>query len=333
MLRRIVILLIVLALILSFNIIGIAQSKGKIGLLWNTQQIQVCVAQLEAAKERVEYHGYTPIVFDANLDMAKQMSGMENMIIQKVDAIVTLPVDAKAGIEMIKKANKAGIPVVTQDVTADGGDIFNYIATDNYRAGEIAGEYIAWRLKGKGNIVTLNININSAGRARMNGLMNVLKHYPDIKVVGDQEAYTVEVGLNVMSNFLQAHKDLDAVWAVNDPAGLGAIQAIRAAGREDEMFIVATDGDPAAVAEVKKGGAYAMTIAQFPVELSYNAVDAAVNAIEGRPPLENVKILGQPSSAVPLFFTPVFPVTIDNYKQFGGWNEPAPRAILPPWWK
>jgi ribose transport system substrate-binding protein len=287
---------------------------------------------LEAAIERVKYHGYTPIVFDSNLDMAKQMSGMENMIIQKVDAIVTLPVDAKAGIEMIKKANKAGIPVVTQDVTADGGEIFNYIATDNYRAGELAGEYIAWRLKGKGDIVTLNINLNSAGRARMNGLLNVLKHYPDIRIVGDQEAYTVEVGVDVMSNFLQAHKHLDAVWAVNDPAGLGALRAIKAAGREDEMFIVATDGDPAAVSEVKKGGCYAMTIAQFPVELSYNAVDAAVNAIEGKPPIENVKIVGQPSP-VPLFFTPVFPITAENYEEFGGWDKPAPRPIIPPWWK
>lgn len=332
MLKKIISLVIVVMLILSFTFMGMAQSKGKIGLLWNTQQIQVCVAQLEAAIERVKYHGYTPIVFDSNLDMAKQMSGMENMIVQKVDAIVTLPVDAKAAIEMIKKANKAGIPVVTQDVTADGGEIFNYIATDNYRAGELAGEYIAWRLKGKGDIVTLNINLNSAGRARMNGLLNVLKHYPDIRIVGDQEAYTVEVGVDVMSNFLQAHKHLDAVWAVNDPAGLGAIRAIKAAGRENEMFIVATDGDPAAVSEVKKGGCYAMTIAQFPVELSYNAVDAAVNAIEGRPPIENVKIVGQPSP-VPLFFTPVFPITAENYEEFGGWNEPAPRPIILPWWK
>lgn len=333
MCKKTFIILFVLFILLSgIALNGYAQSKGKIGLLWNTQQIQVCVAQLEAAKARVEEHGYTPIIFDANLDMAQQMSGMENMIVQQVDAIVTLPVDAIAGIEMIKKANLANIPVVTQDVTADGGEIFNYIATDNYRAGELAGEYIAWRLKGEGNIVTLNININSAGRARMNGLLNVLKHYPDIHIVGDQEAYTVEVGVDVMSNFLQAHDQLDAVWAVNDPAGLGAIRAIQAAGREDEMFIVATDGDPAAVAEVKKGGCYAMTISQFPVELSYNAVDAAINAIEGRPPIENVKILGQPSP-VPLFFTPVFPITVDNYDDFGGWNEPAPRPIMPPWWK
>ena len=307
-------------------------AKGRIGLLWNTLQIQACVAQLEAAQSRVSEHGYEFIVYDANLDIAKQLDGMENMIQQKVDAIVVIPVDSRGIISAIKKANFAGIPVVTQDVNAEGGEVYNYIGTDNYRAGELTGEYLVWRLKGRGKIVLLHYNRVSSAYERWNGLMNVIKHYTHIEILASQEAMTIELGMDIMSHFLQAHSDLDAVWAVNDPSGLGALRAVKAAGRDRDLFIVAIDGDPEAVKEIKSGGAYAMTVAQFPVELSNNAVDAAVAAIEGGKALENVQIIGRPSP-MPHYYTPVLPITIENVDQYLGWNHPAPEMPPPPWWK
>lgn len=140
-------------------------SKGTIGLLWNTMQVQVCVAQLNAAKARVKELGYNYIEFDSNWDVAKQQNGMENMIAQKVDAIVMIAVDGKGIIPAVEKANAAGIPVITQDNTADGGKIFDFIATDNYRAAEYCADYINWKLKGKGNIVVLSINTTTCHRS------------------------------------------------------------------------------------------------------------------------------------------------------------------------
>jgi ABC-type sugar transport system substrate-binding protein len=162
--------------------------------------------------------------------------------------------------------------------------------------------------------------------------MNVIKHYPAIKVLGNQEAMTIELGVDVMSNMLQAHDDIDAVWAVNDPAGLGALRAIQASGRSKDVFIVAIDGDPEAVKAIRDGDTYALTVAQFPVELSNHAVDAAVAAIEGTAPLNNVEIIGS-DLRMPIFYTPVFAITKDNVGNYDGWHQPAPGFALPTWWK
>lgn len=311
---------------------AVAQEKGTIGLLWHTTQIPVVVAMLDKAKERAEQLGYKTVVVDAGDDVAKELAGMETLLQQDVQAVVLHPVDSNGSAASVKRANQAEIPVVTLDGNVNEGKVFTYIGSDNFRAGELDGEYLVRRLGGKGKIVVLHYNILEPGWDRYNGLLNVVKSYPQIEILASGQAGYLEKGLSLMSDYLQAHDHIDAVWCVNDPSCLGAIRAIRSSAREKEMFLVATDGEPEAIREIEKGGAYAMTAVQFPVELAYRAVEAAAGAVEGKAPVSNYEPIGV-KSAMPRFYAPVFAVTKDSLPRYRGWSEGAPKDLSPPWWK
>jgi ribose transport system substrate-binding protein len=309
-----------------------AEGKRTIGLLWHTTQIPVVVAMLDKAKERAKQLGYDTVVVDAGDDVAKELAGMETLLQQDVAAVVLHPVESSGSVAAVKRANQAGVPVVTLDGNVNEGKVFTYIGSDNFRAGELDGEYLVRRLGGKGQVVVLHYNILEPGWDRYNGFLNVLKSYPDIKIIASGQAGYLEKGLSLMSDYLQANDKIDAVWCVNDPSCLGAIRAIRAAGREKEMFLVATDGEPEAIREIDKGGAYAMTSVQFPVELAYKAVESAAGAIEGKSPVSNYEPVGV-KSPMPKFYAPVFAVTKDSLSRYKGWYEGAPKDLSPPWWK
>jgi len=309
--------------------------KRTIGVAFNTTQIQVCVAQLEALKKEIKEAGCKPEVMVCELDIAKQLDQFENLILKGVDAIITLPADSTEIIPAIKKARKAGIPVVSQDVSVafEGAKMLTaYVGTDNFRAGELAGDYIAWKLKGKGKLALLHCNEMSSSWTRYNGLKNVLKHFSEIKIVSEERAMTIPLGLKTTEDILERVPNLDAIWAVNDPAALGALRAIQGTEREDQVFIVATDGDPAAIEEIKKGGPYKMTVSQFPQLLSKYAVAAAVAAFESKPAPENVKLVGT-QLPCPTYYTPVMAVTKENVDEFPGWHDQVPPIILMSWWK
>jgi ribose transport system substrate-binding protein len=309
-----------------------AQDKRTIGLLWHTTQIPVVVAMLDKAKEHARQLGYETTVIDAGDDVAKELAGMETLVQQGVAAVVLHPVDSSGSVASVKRANQANIPVVTLDGNVNEGKVYTYIGSDNFRAGELDGEYLVRRLHGKGNVVVLHYNILEPGWDRYNGFLNVIKSYPDIKIIASGQAGYLEKGLTLMSDYLQANDKIDAVWCVNDPSCLGAIRAIRSAGREKDMFLVATDGEPEAIREIGKGGAYAMTAVQFPVELAYRAVEAASGAIQGKPPVSNYEPIAV-KSPMPKYYAPVFAVTQDSLPRYKGWYEGAPADLSPPWWK
>lgn len=119
----------------------------------------------------------------------------------------------------------------------------------------------------------------SAARDRGKGFREGLKKYPDIRLVAVQTAdFDRAKGLTVMENILQAQRNIGAVFAQNDEMALGAVQAIEAAKRQKEMFVVGFDAIADATAAVK-AGKMAATIAQQPVVMGRLAVEAAVKII------------------------------------------------------
>ena len=220
------------------------------------------------------------VVLDAQNDSAKEASGIEDLIQKKVSVILINPTDSDAIVPTIKKINAAKIPVVTVDRGANGGDVAAHIASDNVAGGRIAADFVGKRLKGKGNVVMLEgIAGTSAARDRGKGFREGLKKFPGIKLVAIQTAdFDRAKGLTVMENILQAQKKIDAVFAQNDEMALGAIQAIEAAKRQKEVFVVGFDAIADALAAVK-AGKMAATIAQQPKEMGRLAVEAAVKIL------------------------------------------------------
>jgi ribose transport system substrate-binding protein len=176
----------------------------------------------------------------------------------------------------VESANEAGIPVITVDRASNGGKVVCHIASDNVEGGRMAARYIAKVLNGKGKVVELvGIPGTSAARDRGKGFEEELAKYPGLQLVAKQTAnFNRAEGLTVMENILEAHPDIDAVFAQNDEMALGAIEAIKAAGKLDDIIVVGFDAIPDAIEAIKKGEMEA-TIAQQPYLMGQLAVTKA----------------------------------------------------------
>lgn len=271
----------VLIALLAFAVLPLqAGAPPAVGLSISTLNNPFFVDLRDGAQAAAKRLNVNLIVLDAQNDSAREASGIEDLIQKKVAVIMINPTDSDAIVPTVKKINAAKIPVVTVDRGANGGDIAAHIASDNVAGGMMAAEYVGKRLGGKGRVVMLEgIAGTSAARDRGKGFREGLKKFPGITIVASQTAdFDRAKGLSVMENILQAQKKIDAVFAQNDEMALGAIQAIEAAKRQKEMFVVGFDAIADALVAVK-GGKMAATIAQQPKEMGRLAVEAAVNIL------------------------------------------------------
>lgn len=267
------------AALLSFTAAASAQT---IGLAISTLNNPFFVDLRDGAQAAAQAANVRLVVADAQNDPARQLSDIENFIIQGVDLIIVNPTDSSAVVPAILQANTAGIPVITVDRGAEDGEVVSHIASDNVAGGRMAGEYIVERLGGSGKVVELvGIPGTSAARDRGQGFNEVIDKHPGIRVVARQDAnFDRAQGLAVMENILQAQPEIDAVFAHNDEMALGALTAIEAAGRK--MILVGFDATADAVRAVEEGRMDA-TVAQQPVLMGELAVNTAIAYLRGEP--------------------------------------------------
>lgn len=257
-----------------------ADTKAPVlGLVLSTLDNPFFVTLKDGAQEKADELGYSLTVLDSQNDSAKELSNIEDLIARKVDIILINPTDSDAVINSIKLANAEGIPVITLDRGANGGEVITHIASDNVAGGKMAGEYIIEKLSGKGNVVELEgIAGTSAARDRGEGFNNAIAE-SEIKIVSKQVAdFDRTKGLSVMENILQAEPAIDAVFAHNDEMALGALKAIEASGRD--IMVVGFDATDDAVKSVQDG-IMAATVAQQPKLIGSIGIEMADKALKG----------------------------------------------------
>lgn len=218
-------------------------------------------------------------------DLGKQTTQIDDLISAGVDLIVLNAVNHEGIGPAVKRAKEAGVVVVAADVGAVGADFV--IQSDNWQAGRQAGQYIADRLNGKGNVVILTGDPVSAVFGRVGGAKEIFAKYPDIKILSEDQngKGQRDVSLDLMSNILTAYSDIDAVFAINDPSAIGAILAIKQAGRQNEMFVVGVDGSADGITEMKKPDSiFAATPAQTPRKMAMEATRLGFEIMKGNPP-------------------------------------------------
>lgn len=254
----------------------------KIGLAVSTLNNPFFVDLRDGALEEAKKAGLSITVADAQNDPNRQLSQVENFIEQGVSIILINPCDSTAIVPAIKAANRAKIPVITVDRGADGGEVVCHIASDNVQGGQMAGEFLAKLIGYKGKVVELEgIPGTSAARDRGKGFNEVMKKYPNIKIVARQEAgFDRAKGMTVMENILQAQPEIDGIFCHNDEMALGALRAIDAAGRLSAIKIVGFDATDDAVKSVKDGKMVA-TVAQKPRVMGSMAVETAKQVLDG----------------------------------------------------
>ncbi|QTA37445.1 ribose ABC transporter substrate-binding protein RbsB [Thermosipho ferrireducens] len=267
------ILVIFVLVLLVATVLG---AKYKIGLSLSTLNNPFFVTLRDGAIDKAKELGIDLIVVDAQDKPSKQLNDIEDLIQQRVDLIIINPTDSDAIVTAVEEANKANIPVITVDRASNGGKVIVHIASDNVLGGMMAAKFIAEKLNGKGKVVELvGIPGTSAARDRGLGFETELKKYPGLTLVARQTAnFNRAEGLVVMENLLEAYPDIDAVFAQNDEMALGAIEAIKAAGKLDKIMVVGFDAIPDAIDSVKKGE-MAATIAQQPYLMGQKAVEKA----------------------------------------------------------
>ncbi|CAN7359574.1 ribose ABC transporter substrate-binding protein RbsB [Peribacillus frigoritolerans] len=250
----------------------------KVGVSISTLNNPFFVSLKDGIEKEAKEKGMKVTVVDAQDDTAKQISGIEDLILQKVDVLLVNPTDSAAISSAVKDANDAGIPVITIDRSSDEGDIETFIASDNVAGGEMAAEYLVKELGEKAKVVELEgVSGASATRERGKGFHNIADK--QLEVLTSQTAeFDRTKGLNVMENILQGNKDIQAVFAHNDEMALGAIEAIKAAGKD--IIVVGFDGNDDALKAVENGELNA-TIAQQPALIGEEAVNAAEKILKG----------------------------------------------------
>ncbi|MFC9291920.1 substrate-binding domain-containing protein, partial [Streptomyces sp. NPDC057052] len=280
-------------------------ANPKVGLALSTLNNPFFVQIQSGAKAEAKKLGVDLTVTDAQNDASQQANQLQNFTSSGYDAIVVNPVDSDAAGPAVRAADKAEIPVVAVDRGVNKATTDTLVASDNVAGGELAARTVAEKLGGTGRIVILQGQAGtSAARERAEGFAKGLKAYPGIRVLAQQPAdFDRTKGLDVMSNLLQAHPDVQGVIAANDEMALGAIKALGSkAGKS--VQVVGFDGTPDGLTAVGNGTLYA-SVAQQPSELGRIAVDNALAALRGKKVAETVKV-------------PVKVVTKENVAGFGG---------------
>lgn len=266
-----------------------------------TGKVGVAIASLTfpygaALKARTEeaaatyFPGIEMIVGDGQNDPSVQTTLVDNFISQGVDAIIINAVEKDALAPAVKRAMDAGIKVIEVDRTVST-PVTTTIKANDYDIGFNAGNRMIEVLGGNGTVVILQgAAAASPTIDRQQGFMDAIKGTPGITVIAENYAdYDQAKGLQVMEDFLQRFPagEIDAVFTHADIMTFGAIQAIEAAGRQDEITIVSIDGENAAIEQIAAGKMDSSVI--YPVVAPMGIV-AAAKAIAGEPMPEFIKL-------------------------------------------
>ncbi|MDE2791658.1 MAG: sugar ABC transporter substrate-binding protein [Paracoccaceae bacterium] len=192
-----------------------------------------------------------------NGDIEGQIAVVETEIVKGHDAIVLVPMNGTALIPKVMEANAAGIPVITADTRVDDGPakVETFVGLDEKTSFAGMAQWVVDQLGGKGQIAILEgFRGSSTAELRLQGMMEVFDANDGIEVVASIAAdWDQEKGLKASEDILQANPEVDAIIGSNDLMALGAVQAVKGAGRLDEIIIVGDDAIPSALASLRSG--------------------------------------------------------------------------------
>lgn len=199
----------------------------------------------------------TLIVTNAEGKSAKQITDIESLEVQGIQALMISPQDSAAVTPIIKDALKQGIKVVTLERSIDGVPVTLHIGPHNKPIGALAGQYVVKALGGKGNVVEIKGDPAVAPAVERSEGFHEAIAGSEIKVIAEQHAdWDEEKALKFMEDTLQRFGpgEIQAVYAHNDNMAFGALKAIKAAGRDKEgILIIGIDGENRAIRAVAKG--------------------------------------------------------------------------------
>ena len=269
----------------------------------------VTITKGAEAKAKQINPGVKVTAVSADYDMNKQFTQIDNFISAHVDLILLNAADPKAIEPAVKKARAAGIVVIAVDVAAAGADAT--VQTNNVQAGELSCDFIAKKLKGKGNVIIENGPPVSAVVDRVKGCKSVFAKEPGIKILSDdQDAKgSREGGMNAMQGYLTRFPKIDGLFAINDPQAVGSDLAAKQLHRKD-IVITSVDGAPDIETALKSDTLIQASASQDPWTMAQTAVSVGYEIMNGKKP------------ANPMILMPSTLITRENIGNYKGWSSP-----------
>ncbi|MGJ4849129.1 sugar ABC transporter substrate-binding protein [Bacillota bacterium Meth-B3] len=301
-----------LAVVLILGIGSVAMAEGKVfGYTCMTMNNPFFIVLEKAIREKVEAQGDELITVDPSMDVALQISQVEDLIVRGIDGIFLNPVDWEGITPALDELNKENIPIINFDTEVKAIDkVTAYVGSNNFNAGYVCGEDLAKRHPDGGNIVVLDSPTMNSVNDRISGFFKAIEESGvKFEVVHQADALgDLPTAMKIMDDVLQKDIEIVAIMGGNDPTALGAYAACKAAGRS-EIEIYGVDGSPDAKAAIAEGGQFVGSGAQSPKTIGYDSVTVANKILAG----ESFE-----------FRTPVktFLITKDNVAEYGtdGWQ-------------
>lgn len=295
---------IAIALSLSLLVPAVSHAEGVIvGLITKTNTNPFFVKMKEGAEAKAKELGIDLRSFAGKKDGDNdtQVQAVENLIAAGAKGILITPNDSKAIVPAIEKARAAGLLVIALDTPlepANAADIT--FATDNFKAGELIGQWAAKTLGDKAasaKIALLDLSTSqiSVDVARDQGFLKGFGiDLKDPKKMGDEDDKRIvgsdvtegseEGGRRAIENLMQKDPEINVVYTINEPAAAGAYEGLKAVGKEKDVLIISVDGGCPGVANVK-AGVIGATSMQFPLLMAAKGVEAvAAYAKDGTKP-------------------------------------------------
>lgn len=213
---------------------------------------------------------------DANNDASKQLDQIDNLIAQKVNVIVVVPVDYEGIVPGVEKANEAGIPIIALGIQSAGGK-YTFVGSKNIDAGKMQAEFMKANLPKDAQILYLQ---GTPGlyhsQERLKGFEESLGR-PDVKIIANLSGnYDRAEGMKVTEDWIQSFPKFDAIIAANDQMALGAREALQSADRLKGVMISGVDGVPDALNAIKAG-----EMSQTIFQNAAGQAEAAFDVVEG----------------------------------------------------
>jgi ribose transport system substrate-binding protein len=222
-------------------------------------------------------------------DREAQIGVVENIITRNVDGIVLAPLDDAALRRPVDEAMRGGIPVVIFDSGLQGQNYISYVATDNFKAGQLAGEYMAKLLDGKGKVAVLRYAEGSHSTTRReDGFLAAIKAFAGIEVVASNQyaGVSTEGALKAAENLLArfggttGSLQIDGIFCATEPTTLGILRALQNAGYAGKIRFVGFDSSDMMIAALRAGQLDGFVV-QNPLQIGYLGVKTLVQHLRG----------------------------------------------------
>jgi ribose transport system substrate-binding protein len=252
--------------------------KGRTHLFWQSVHAGANAAAQETGV-KIEWSGPSN-----ETDFNGQLQIVDAMINRRVDAIALAPIDKTVMVSVVDRAAAQGIPVIIFDSAVDTQNFVSQIATDNYRAGQMAADRVGKILDGKGKVAIVAVQVGAASTmAREQGFEGEInKNFPGIQIMDKRYGNAdFAQSMSVAENMLTAYPGLNALFASNESSSVGSAQALKS--RKSAVKLVGFDSSPTLIDDLKSGVIDSLVV-QDPFKMGYESVMAAVTKLKGGTP-------------------------------------------------